>query len=182
MSPNRIRLFAAAAASMAALSCAAAPAAMATPTAVSVGHPVAAQSLSFAIPAIGGVEAGPGGVPGGSFQQTRVVARPAPESSVVFCVTDPAPWFYQYAYRYVSVSWRNLAAGTSGAVALRHWQRPSFMPGTVPVTGYPVTLPTSATARTGAGPVVATVTVLREQYSGTATSSIIPGLNALLVP
>jgi hypothetical protein len=43
-------------------------------------------------------------------------------------------------------------------------------------------LPTAATARTGAGAVVATVTVMREQYKGSAPSSIIPGLNALIVP
>lgn len=177
----RTRILTGGAASVAALSFAATPLAAATPS-EPVAHPVAAQELSFAIPAIGGIEAGPGGVPGGSFQQTHVIARPAAGSSVTFTVANPAPWHYQYAYRYLSVSWRNLTTGASGTVALRHWQRPAFAPGTVPVTGYPVSLPTSAAARTGAGPVVATVTVLREQYSGTVTSSIIPGLNALLVP
>jgi hypothetical protein len=137
----------------------------------------AARQLTFAIPAIGGVEIGPGGVPGGSFQQTRVTARPQGEASVVFVATGLAPWFYQYAYRYVSVAWHNLSTGATGTVALRHWRRPSF-----PVTGNAATLPTAATARTGAGAVVATVTVMREQYKGSAPSSIIPGLNALIVP
>ncbi|WP_055477254.1 hypothetical protein [Gordonia sp. HS-NH1] len=49
--------------------------------------------------------------------------------------------------------------------------------------GYTHTLPTSAAARTGAGPVVTTVTVLREQYEGPPRPiTIVPGLNALLVP
>ena len=137
----------------------------------------AAGQLTFAIPAIGGVEIGPGGVPGGSFQQTRVIARPAGRASVAFAATGLAPWFYQYAYRYVSVAWHNVSTGAAGTVALRHWQRPKF-----PVSGRPATLPTVATAHTGAGVVVATVTVVREQYKGTAPSSIIPGLNALIVP
>ncbi len=176
-----MRILTATAGLLAALSLVAIPSASAAPTTPPAARS-AAPELSFAIPAIGGIEAGPGGVPGGSFRQTLVIARPAAGSAVTFTVTDPAPWFHQYAYRYLSVSWRNVATGAAGTVALRHWQRPAFAPGTVPVTGYPVTLETSATAHTGAGPVVATVTVLREQYRGRTPSSIIPGLAALLVP
>ncbi len=137
----------------------------------------AAPQLSFDIPAIGGVEIGPGGVPGGSFQHARVVARPVGKASVAFSAVGLAPWFYQYAYRYVSVAWHNLSTGARGTVSLRHWRLPSF-----PVSGRPATLPTAKTVRTGAGIVVATVTVLREEYGGVTTSSIIPGLDALVVP
>ena len=177
MFTRRACILTAAAASVATLvftahlaSAAPAPASVATP-------PTIAPELAFSIPAIGTIEVGPGGVPGGSFQQTLVTAHPDAESSVTFTATNPAPWYYQYTYRYVTVSWRNLSTGATGTVALRHWDLPDFT-----VSGYPATLPTSTTAHTGVGPVIATVTVLREQYDSTVTSIIIPGLNALLVP
>lgn len=144
-----------------------------------------AGSLSFHIPAIGGLEAGPAGVPGGSFQQTTVTARPglrpmifppAP-ATVEFTVQNVAPYYYQYAYRYLTVDWRNLRTGKTGRLDLRHWDRGPT------TTGYPASLPTSGVAQTGSGPVVATVTVKRTQYQAPPTvTSIIPGLAALDVP
>ena len=175
---RRTRILTAAAASAATLVIGPPLASAAPPLAAPVAtQAAAAPELAFSVPAIGTIEIGPGGVPGGSFQQTLVTARPDTASSVTFTVTNPASWYYQYAYRYVSVSWRNLATGAAGTVALRHWNRPDFT-----VSGYPATLPTATTAHTGAGPVIATVTVLREQYDSTVTSSIIPGLNTLLLP
>jgi len=48
---------------------------------------------------------------------------------------------------------------------------------------YAENLPTSATADTGSGPVVATVTVLRDQWEAPPTViSVIPGVSAILVP
>ncbi|MET4166589.1 MULTISPECIES: hypothetical protein [Gordonia] len=163
----------------AAVSIAIAPTASATPDPAT---PVAAPELTFALPAISGPNVGPGYVGGGLFRQTLVTARPAAGSSVSFAVANLAHYNTFYAYQYVQVAWRNLTTGATGTVNLRHWQRPNFAPGTIPLTGYPSTLPTTASAPTGAGPVVATVTVLREQYSGTVANNIIPGLNALLVP
>ncbi len=170
------RILAVAAASAATLVIVAPPASAAPAPAPVATQLAITPELSFSIPAIGNIEVGPGGVPGGSFQPTLVTAHPDTGTSVAFTVTNPAPWYYQYAYRYVSVSWHNLSTGGTGTVALRHWDLPDFT-----VSGYPATLPTSITAHTGAGPVIATVTVLREQYDSTVTSSIISGLNALLV-
>ncbi|MFW0786446.1 hypothetical protein AAFP35_18265 [Gordonia sp. CPCC 206044] len=144
------------------------------------------QVLHLHIPAIGGIEAGPGGVPGGSFQPVTVIAQPGirtlqyppPPPTVSFTVADPAPYHAQYSYRYLQISWRNLQNGKTGAAQLRHWDKPAH-----PVDGYPASLPTSAIAQTGAGPVVATVTVLREQYQRPPTTiSVIPGLSAIAVP
>ncbi|MEJ9078311.1 hypothetical protein WKY82_07810 [Gordonia malaquae] len=145
----------------------------------------AAPPLTFQIPAIGGLEIGPGGVPGGSFQPTTVVARPAvrtmifppPPAGVQFSVSHLAPYHYQYSYRYLRVQWHNLRTGTRGHVDLRHWKTIAGS------TGYPSTLPTTAVATTGSGPVVATVSVLREQYQAPPTViSVIPGVSAIDVP
>ncbi len=175
---HRVRVTAAgvALAGATAVSIAIAPTASAAPV-----TPVAAPALTFNLPATGVLNIGPAAVPGsGLFPQTFVTARPAAGSSVTFAVPNPGPYHFQYPYRYVQVSWRNVATGASGTLDLRHWQLPNFAPHD---PGYTHTLPTSATANTGAGPVVATVTVLREQYEGPPRPiTIIPGLNALLVP
>lgn len=148
--------------------------------------PARSDVLTFSIPAIGGVEAGPAGVPGGSLRPVTVVAQPAPRtlqfppppSAVTFSVPSPAQYHYQYSYRYLSISWNNLRTGKHGVVSLRHWQLPSY-----PVSGYPSTLKTSAVAVTGSGPVVATVSVLREQPNATPqVISVIPGVNAIQLP
>ncbi len=145
----------------------------------------AADPPTIAFPATGGLEIGPGGVPGGQFQQTTVTARPAmrtmifppPPAGVQFSVAHLATYSGQYSYRYLTVQWRNLRTGATGHVNLRHWKTIEGL------SGYPSTLPTSAVATTGAGPVVATVTVLREQYHAAPTViSVIPGVVAIDVP
>jgi len=140
--------------------------------------PVPVDTLTFALPAVGGLEAGPAGVPGGSFRPVLVTASPESAGSVRFSVPDPAPYYYQYHYRHLAVDWRNLQTGATGRVALRHWQTMN------PVEDrYAENLPTSATADTGSGPVVATVTVLRDQWEAPPTViSVIPGVSAILVP
>lgn len=155
-------------------------------TATASAAPVAPDNVAtFTLPATGGIEVGPGGVPGGSFRPVTVLARPGirtlqyppPPAAVTFTVTNPAPYHYQYSYRYVAVSWRNLTNGKSGTVALRHWQKPRFS-----VDGYPASLSTAANVTTGAGTVVATVSVLREQYQAPpSVISVIPGLTAINV-
>ncbi|WP_280457913.1 hypothetical protein [Nocardia carnea] len=150
-----------------------------------VAQPVAPSGIALNFPAIGGVEIGPGGVPGGSLQPVTVVAAPAAHiaqhppapPAVQFTVPDPAAYHYQYPYRYLSVSWRNLETGKVGEVQLRHWCLPDY-----PIDGYPSTLPTTAIAHTGAGPIVATVTVLRTQWEAAPLPiSVIPGLNIVAV-
>ncbi|GAB37333.1 MULTISPECIES: hypothetical protein [Gordonia] len=125
-------------------------------------------------------------MPGGSLRPVTVVAQPAPRtlqfppppSAVTFSVPSPAQYHYQCSYRYLSISWNNLRTGKHGVVSLRHWQLPSY-----PVSGYPSTLKTSAVAVTGSGPVVATVSVLREQPNAAPqVISVIPGVNAIQLP
>ncbi|WP_235831383.1 hypothetical protein [Gordonia zhaorongruii] len=150
--------------------------------------------LDFHIPSIGGIEAGPGGVAGGSFQQTHVTAwpslrtmqLPAPPAAVTFRVENVKPWDLQYGYRFVSVAWRNLRNGRSGTVDLRHWKRPMYKPGTIghdEAAQFPETLPTSRSVVTGGGPVVATVSVMRTQWQRPPMRiNLVPGAAALLVP
>lgn len=140
--------------------------------------PIPENTLTFAVPAIGGLEAGPASVPSGSFAPVLVTASPGPDGSVTFAVPDPAPYYYQYHYRYLVVDWHNLQTGASGQVNLRHWHTMNKLE-----DRYAENLPTSATVATGSGPVVATVTVLREQWEAPPTViSVIPGLSAILVP
>ncbi|MGV9479853.1 hypothetical protein [Gordonia aichiensis] len=150
------------------------------------GAAARSEVLTFAVPAIGGVEAGPASVPGGSFHPVTVVARPAPRTlqyppppaAVTFSVPSPAGYHDQYAYRFLSISWQNLQTGKRGIVILRHWRLPNHA-----VSGTPAKLSTSAVAQTGSGPVVATVSVLREQWKAAPqVISVIPGLNAIQVP
>ena len=159
-----------------------APHAAAAPQARTLSGPL----TLFSVPTVSGLEFGPGGVPGGSFRPLSVSVAPAPSTrqfpppppAVVFRVDRLAPFYYQYAYRYLRVDWRNLRTGATGSVELRHWR----LPGDYEVPGHPASLPTSAIARTGAGPVVATLTSLREQYRAPAMPiSIIPGLTVVQV-
>lgn len=145
---------------------------------------VAAPALTFSLPAIGGLEIGPGGVPGGSFHRIMVTARPGPvEGQVTFAVQDPAsnvggPNYYQYFYRHLRVSWRNLATGATGEVAIRHWDRPDYESDSPSYR-----LPTSADAATGSGPVVATVSEMRTRYQSPPVAiNPIPGFIAIAVP
>lgn len=164
-----------------------APAALlpATATAAPTAQPVSANPTVFTIPAVGGIEVGPGGVPGGSFKPVSIGAQravttlqyPPPPPAIVFSAINPAPYYYQYSYRSLAISWRNLTTGKTGVVRIRHWRKPAYK-----VDGYPASLPTSAIAQTGAGTVIVTLTVLREQYQGPpATISVIPGFSALMV-
>lgn len=167
-----------------------APAATGTASAAAA-QPVAANALTFSLPAISGLEIGPGGVPGGSFQPLTVTAGLAPTTrqyppstpAVTFTVHDPAsnleaPRYYQYAYRHLLVSWRNLATGATGEVQLRHWDRPDFA-----YDSPSEKLPTSANAITGSGPVVATVTEMRTRYEALPVPiNAIPGVIAISVP
>ncbi|NMO03836.1 hypothetical protein HH308_21715 [Gordonia sp. TBRC 11910] len=147
--------------------------------------PLADNTIVFQIPAIGGLEVGPGGVPGGSFQPVSIAAEPAvttlqyppPPPAIVFSAVNPAPYYSQYAYRWLSISWHNITTGKTGVVSIRHWRKPAYK-----VDGYPASLPTSAIAQTGAGTVVATVSVLRDQYQAPPTTiSVISGISALVV-
>ncbi|GAA4682047.1 hypothetical protein [Gordonia humi] len=178
----RTRVLVAACATAAAVGTGLAPAAQAAP-------PPATSTVTFHIPAVGGLEIGPGGVPGGSFQRTVVTARPgirpmihpAPPATVEFDVRNIAPYHYQYNYRYLSVNWRNLRTGKTGHVRLRHWDLPKTLRADDPT--YPATLSTSAVATTGGGPVVASVSVMRTQWKAPSTViSVIPGATALDVP
>jgi hypothetical protein len=151
---------------------------------VAAAAPAATVSsgLSFHLPATGGLEIPPADVPGGSFRQITVTASqsprtlqfPPPPAAVTFTVRNVAPHYPLYEYRYLRVGWRNLASGKTGTVDLRHWRtRPSS-------TGYPASLQTEASVTTGGGPVVATISVLREQYQSPPTViSVIPGVIAL---
>jgi hypothetical protein len=74
--------------------------------------------LSSSLPAVGGIEIGPAGVPGGSFRPVTVTVEPAMTAqatfvphAVTFTVQNPAPYYYQYEYRFLSISWRNLETG-----------------------------------------------------------------------
>ncbi|NLE79927.1 MAG: hypothetical protein GX610_10175 [Rhodococcus sp.] len=174
-----------------ALAVVAAPAATATASLPAAPQPAAANALAFSLPAISGLEIGPGGVPGGSFQPLTVTAGlapttkqyPPPTPAVTFTVQDPAsnleaPRYYQYAYRHLLVSWRNLATGATGEVPLRHWNRPDFA-----YDSPSERLPTSANAITGSGPVVATVTEMRTRYEASPVPiNAIPGIIAISVP
>lgn len=157
--------------------------AAASPPPVAPHHAVT-DALTFSLPAISGLEIGPAGVPGGSFQPIVVTARPAPvNGQVTFAVQDPAsdlsgPNYYQYGYRHLQVSWRNLANGDTGVVKLRYWDRPDYE-----LDSPNAQLPTSANAATGSGPVVATVSEMRTPYQlPPVVINAIPGFIAIAVP
>ncbi|MGW5382247.1 hypothetical protein [Nocardia sp. NPDC003963] len=130
------------------------------------------------IPVVTGPEIGPGGVPGGMLQTISVVGTTGEQpGAVTFAVPAPAPYHYQYNYRWITVHWQNLSTGAAGAVELRHW-----LGGGVPNgENYAATLPTSAQAVTGAGPVLVTVTHNREQYQAPPQSNaVLPGAGVVL--
>ncbi|MGO3325033.1 hypothetical protein [Gordonia sp. (in: high G+C Gram-positive bacteria)] len=155
-----------------------------TPVADAAPPPLT-RTLSFHIPAIGGLELPPPAVPGGSFQRTTVTARPGMRpmifpptpATVQFTVAHVAPYHFEYPNRFLTVNWRNLRTGKAGHLDLRYWEKGPT------TTGYPVSLPTSRIAQTGSGPVVATISVRRTRYEGpAAVTSLIPGVAALDVP
>lgn len=147
-----------------------------------------AQTPRFALPVTGGLEGGPTGVPGGDFAQLTVVAslaprtlqHPAPPPGVTFRVVGLKKYHHQYLHRYLRVSWRNLANGKSGVVQLRHWRLPGH--GTT-APGFAGGLAPYANARTGSGPVVATVEVVRKAYDNpSSVISTVPGVIGIQVP
>ncbi|MHC3002094.1 hypothetical protein OK17_07635 [Gordonia sp. GN26] len=156
---------------------------VATATAKPAVRPVAAPMLSFDIPALNGLQLPPD-VAGGTLSPVRVVATPAPRTlqyppppaAVEFAVPAPAKFDYPYGYRFLSVSWRNLATGKTGVVRLRHWQKPDY-----PTTSDFARLPTSAVAPTGSGPVIATVRIMQDRATGIQATEVIPGVNVLSV-
>ncbi|MBM7369181.1 hypothetical protein [Gordonia hydrophobica] len=189
MTSHRNRLFVALAAASVLVPVGTAAPAQAAPVRAHPASQVPAY-LTVSTPVVGGLEIGPGSVPGGPFQQVTVRARPAihtmqypaPPAAVDFWVADVVPWNAQVSSRYLTVSWRNLRTGKSGRVNLRHW-RTVARPGTDPARRYPASLPTAAVAPTGAGRVVATVSVMREQHRRPpVTISLVPGLVGIDVP
>lgn len=139
----------------------------------------APAATTFQIPVVTGPEFGSGGVPGGVFQTVAPVAVTGEQpGTVTFGFPALRQHHYQFEYRFVAVSWRNLATGATGVVNLRHWE-------TLPNGNqtFPASLPTSATVVTGAGPVVATAAHLRTQYQAPPMSNaVVPGLGVLQVP
>ena len=112
----------------------------------------------------------------------RTMQFPPPPAAVEFRVENVAPYHHMFNYRYLSVNWRNLASGATGTVKLRHWR--DLRDRDTPVEpGSPASLPTSASAVTGGGPVVATVSVTAAPHGAPHTvNSLIPGLIAIDVP
>ncbi len=134
----------------------------------------------FPVPVVTGPEIGPGGVPGGLFQTISMTATPGDRpGTLTFAVVAPAPYNTQYNYRWLTVQWRNLRTGATGAVDLRHW----IDAGDTVEKSYAAALPLQATVETGSGPVVATIAHEREQYNAPPQSTaVVPGFGALMVP
>lgn len=132
------------------------------------------------VPVVTGPEIGPGGVPGGLFQTVSVTATPGDQpGTLTFAAATPAPYNTQYNYRWLTVQWRNLRTGATGAVDLRHW----IDAGNTVEKSYAATLPLQVTALTGAGPVVVTVAHEREQFQAPPQSTaIVPGFGVVMVP
>ncbi|MEV5649685.1 hypothetical protein AB0L57_15665 [Nocardia sp. NPDC052254] len=155
--------------------------ALAAPLSLGAAATVSAQPATvFPVPVVTGPEIGPGGVPGGLFQTTSVTATPGDRpGTVIFSVATPAPYNTQYNYRWLTVQWRNLRTGATGAADLRHW----VDTGNTVDKSYAATLPLQVTADTGSGPVVATVAHEREQYNAPPQSTaVVPGFGAIMVP
>lgn len=153
---------------------------------VGAGTATAAPTTSeLLVPVVTGPEFGPAGVPGGLVQTIPIEATVGEKPGEVrFAAAAIRPYYYQFNYRFLTVNWRNLETGAAGAVDLRHWEaleNPSLPIDAEP--RYPVNLPLEATAQTGTGPVVVTVTHNREQYQAPpASNALIPGLGVLFVP
>lgn len=142
----------------------------------------APQESVLQVPVVTGPEFVPAGVPGGLVQTIpiRAVVGEKP-GQARFSAADIRPYYYQFAYRHLTVNWRNLSTGEVGSAGLRHWN--DEIDRTQPANqGGPQAyrLPTEVTARTGAGPVFVTVTHDRENPD--ASNALIPGLGVLFVP
>lgn len=131
-------------------------------------------------PVISGPDIGPASTPEGMFPLIDVAATDgqAP-GETTFSVPRPFPYHYMHASRFVVVHWQNLQTGASGDVPLRYWQSLEESGGTPnQPPNYPETLPTSATVRTGSGPVVATITHFRTAYQAPPVADgLLPGLS-----
>ncbi|MFW0789663.1 hypothetical protein [Gordonia sp. CPCC 205333] len=177
------RLAATGAIALAAATAPAVASAAPTPAPISVAS---SNVIVFQIPAIGGIEWGPGQhlrpISIAAQRAPTTLQYPAPPRAVEFSVARLAPYYYQNAVRYLSISWRNINTGKTGRVNLREWRIPAHKPDTVWTTTYPMTLPTSAIAQTGAGIVVASVSLIRDDYNHKQiTTTLIPGLTTLSV-
>lgn len=86
----------------------------------------------------------------------------------VFSVPDLKPYHFLCNSRYITIHWQNLETGAGGDVDLRYWEGLKASDPT-----YARTLPASAVAETGTGPIVATVTHHNTQYQ-----SLLPPLLA----
>lgn len=150
---------------------------------VGVGTATAAPTTSeLLVPVVTGPEFGPVSVPGGLIQTIPITATVGEKPGEVrFSAADIRPYYYQFAYRHLTVNWRNLSTGEVGSAGLRHWNdevdrtQPANQGGSQAYR-----LPVEVTAQTGAGPVVVTVTHDRENPD--ASNALIPGLGVLFVP
>ncbi|OZD60898.1 hypothetical protein [Rhodococcus sp. 06-1460-1B] len=150
---------------------------------VGVGTATAAPTTSeLLVPVVTGPEFVPAGVPGGLIQTIPIEATVGEKPGEVrFAAADIRPYYYQFAYRHLTVNWRNLSTGEVGSAGLRHWNdeidrtQPANQGGSQAYR-----LPTEVTARTGAGPVFVTVTHDRENPD--ASNALIPGVGVVLVP
>lgn len=157
--------------------------ALALAGALAAGPVAPAQAAPFSVgtPVVSSIDIPPFSPPEGSFHPITVTAAPSPHkagtpATVRFAVPQLARYHYLYSYRYLAVDWRNLRTGKTGTVFLRYARTEPY------ATGYPMSLPTSALATTGTGPIAATVRILREQYQRPPDQvQIIPGLNVVVV-
>lgn len=128
----------------------------------------------FQSPVVTGPDIGPSAAtPAGMFPLISPIAVTGETPGVTtFSVPDLKPYYFLYNYRFITIRWQNLQTGASGAVDLRYWQGDADTAGLT----YPSTLPTSAAAETGSGPIVATVEHRTTYGSPPPSNALIPGL------
>ena len=163
--------------------------ALTVPLAFGIGAGTAAaapQVTNLQVPIVTGFQIAPGAVPGGFFQTIPMKATVGDEPGVAtFSAANIAPFADQYPYRYLNLSWRNLATGATGAADLRHWQDDP----TPPADNFfsKQYLPLEVVPNTGPGPVVVTVTHSRDYSYGAEWGSpyldtLLPGAGVVFVP
>lgn len=127
----------------------------------------------FQSPVVTGPDIGPMSTPGGVFQTISPIAVTGETPGVTtFSVPDLKPYYFLYNYRFITIYWQNLQTGATGDVDLRYWQGDADTAGLT----YPSTLPTSAAANTGEGPIVANVAHRNVYGTPPPADSLIPGL------
>lgn len=161
--------------------------ALGTVAALCLGAAPASAAPTFSTPAVTGIELPPVAPPGASFTPVTVTAAPGVRPLMIgapatteFRVAPLAPHTSYNAARYLIVDWRNLQTGKTGAERLRYWHRPAQRPDPQADNGF-WRLPTSATAATGAGPVVATVRIVWKTWNDAPRDiQLIPGTIGIL--